>query len=97
MIGVTSAAEALGLTGSLGPPDVAVVDLDMPDIDGFEFIDRLRLRWLDIPVVIVTGRRVTAAEIDETGGAVVVAKPFTGSALRAAVDEALLAKPGAPV
>jgi hypothetical protein len=26
MIGVTSAAEALGLTGSLGPPDVAVVD-----------------------------------------------------------------------
>jgi CheY-like chemotaxis protein len=37
-------------------PDVIVLDLMMPEMDGFEFLDELRHRaeWHDIPVVVVT-------------------------------------------
>jgi CheY-like chemotaxis protein len=43
-------------------PDVIVLDLVMPEMDGFEFLDELRSRaeWRDIPVVVVTAKDLTA-------------------------------------
>jgi CheY-like chemotaxis protein len=40
------------LTGAR--PDVIILDLMMPKMDGFEFLDALRARpdWQDIPVVV---------------------------------------------
>jgi signal transduction histidine kinase/DNA-binding response OmpR family regulator len=45
-------------------PDVIVLDLVMPEMDGFEFLDELRSRaeWRDIPVVVVTAKDLTAAD-----------------------------------
>lgn len=37
------------------PPALILLDLQMPDMNGAEFLDRLRLRHPDLPVVIVTG------------------------------------------
>ncbi|WP_235834970.1 response regulator [Piscinibacter terrae] len=52
---VTSAEAALALTGSI-TPDVITVDILLPGMDGWEFIERLRdvPAWADIPVVVVS-------------------------------------------
>jgi signal transduction histidine kinase/CheY-like chemotaxis protein len=44
-----------------GVPDVIVLDLMMPEMDGFEFLEELRHRdeWRDIPVVVVTAKDLT--------------------------------------
>jgi CheY-like chemotaxis protein len=42
-------------------PDIIVLDLMMPEMDGFEFIERLRQRaeWREIPVIVVTAKDLT--------------------------------------
>ncbi|MGE5089618.1 MAG: response regulator [Candidatus Levyibacteriota bacterium] len=45
-------------------PDVIVLDLMMPEMDGFEFLDGIRRRaeWRDIPVLVVTAKDLTAED-----------------------------------
>jgi CheY-like chemotaxis protein len=45
-------------------PDVVLVDLLMPEMDGFEVIDRLRAdaQTADVPIVVITARTLTAAD-----------------------------------
>ena len=43
-------------------PDLVLLDLMMPEMDGFEFLSRMRQeeRWREIPVVVVTAKTLTA-------------------------------------
>ena len=45
-------------------PALILLDLLMPEMDGFEFLDVLRQRpeWSSIPVVVITARELTGAE-----------------------------------
>jgi signal transduction histidine kinase/DNA-binding response OmpR family regulator len=45
-------------------PDVIMLDLMMPVMNGFEFLSEMRRRadWQDIPVLVVTAKDLTAAE-----------------------------------
>jgi len=45
-------------------PELILLDLMMPEMDGFEFLTELRKHeaWLDIPVIVVTAKDVTAEE-----------------------------------
>jgi signal transduction histidine kinase/DNA-binding response OmpR family regulator len=49
---------------SASRPDVIVLDLMMPEMDGFEFLEELRSRpqWRDIPVVVITAKDLTTEE-----------------------------------
>jgi CheY-like chemotaxis protein len=42
-------------------PDLILLDLMMPEMDGFEFIAQLRQQseWADIPVVVLTAKDIT--------------------------------------
>jgi len=44
-----------------GKPGLILLDLMMPEMDGFEFSERLRenKEWLDIPVVVITAKDLT--------------------------------------
>ena len=45
-----------------GVPDVMLLDLMMPEMDGFQLLDRIRAdeRWRAIPVIVITAKDLTA-------------------------------------
>ena len=45
-------------------PGLVLLDLMMPEMDGFEFAEKLRENkdWLDIPVVVITAKDLTSAD-----------------------------------
>jgi GAF domain-containing protein/CheY-like chemotaxis protein len=53
-------------------PDVIILDLMMPRMNGFEFLDEMRARaeWRDIPVVIITAKDLTEADRNRLNGGV---------------------------
>jgi GAF domain-containing protein/CheY-like chemotaxis protein len=53
-------------------PDVIILDLMMPKMDGFEFLDVLRRRteWQDIPVVVITAKDLTDEDRARLNGGV---------------------------
>ena len=61
---VATAKSALSEIGK-NPPSLIILDLVMPEMDGFEFLNQLRNnpRWQNIPVLIVTGKELTDAEL----------------------------------
>ena len=58
------------LAGAL--PDAIVLDLMMPEMDGFEFLEALRKRaeWRHIPVVVVTAKDLTEEDHRRLSGGV---------------------------
>jgi CheY-like chemotaxis protein len=46
------------------PPGLILLDLMMPEMDGFAFLEELRAEpaWHDIPVVVVTAKTLTPQE-----------------------------------
>jgi CheY-like chemotaxis protein len=57
---------------ALQRPDAIVLDLIMPEMDGFEFLAALRARedWRGVPVVVVTARDLTEADRRRLNGGV---------------------------
>jgi PAS domain S-box-containing protein len=53
-------------------PIVVLLDLMMPDMDGFEFVERVRMNpvWSRIPIVVVTAKDLTADERKRLNGSV---------------------------
>lgn len=90
----TTAAEGLHRAC---PPDVAFVDLGLPDGDGVELIGELGARWPDTPLVVLTvnrnDERVLAAF--RRGARGYLFKEDVGERLLPAIEEALAG--GAPM
>jgi two-component system response regulator MprA len=73
----TSAFEALGkLQGGLRPC-LMLVDIRMPGMSGWAFLDRMRqdARLADIPVVVLSGDPPDPRDVDEIGIRAVLPKP----------------------
>jgi signal transduction histidine kinase/CheY-like chemotaxis protein len=53
-------------------PDVIILDLMMPKMDGFEFMEKLRGRpdWRDIPVLVITSKDLTDEDRARLNGGV---------------------------
>jgi CheY-like chemotaxis protein len=54
-------------------PDLVLLDLIMPELDGFDVIEAMRQRqeWLNIPIVVLTGQSLNEQEIDRLNQGVV--------------------------
>jgi putative two-component system response regulator len=62
-------------------PDLILLDIEMPEMDGFETLKLLKIneKWLDIPVIFLTGRNDPKVEVHgfELGAIDFITKPFS--------------------
>jgi len=91
----TTGADGLVEVGSR-QPDVVIVDLGLPDMDGLEVIRRLR-EWTAVPIIVLSARgqeRDKVAALD-AGADDYVSKPFGAGELLARIRVALRHAAGA--
>jgi two-component system KDP operon response regulator KdpE len=71
-------------------PDLALVDLGLPDADGFEFTRRLR-EWSAIPVLVISARGQEQSKVRalDEGADDYLTKPFGAAELMARIRVAL--------
>jgi two-component system KDP operon response regulator KdpE len=81
--GATSGEAGLELAAQ-HPPDIAVVDLGLPGMDGAAVIGRLR-SWTDVPILVLSGRSDSADKVEalDAGADDYVTKPFSADELLA--------------
>jgi two-component system KDP operon response regulator KdpE len=68
------------------PPDLVILDLGLPDIDGVDLIRRLRT-WTSVPIVVLSGRAASADKVAalDAGADDYITKPFKVNELLARV------------
>ena len=84
----TDAQEALGQLEAVNP-DVILLDLRMPRMNGLDFIRRLDRRGIRIPVVVCSGVVSDGEPLRVPGGVKVAPKASDLRELRAALREAV--------
>ncbi|MFZ0160878.1 MAG: response regulator [Kineosporiaceae bacterium] len=62
---------------SAHPPDLVILDLGLPDLDGIEVIHGLR-GWTDVPIIVLSGRSGSSDKVAalDAGADDYVTKPF---------------------
>ena len=87
--------DALTMAGTI-LPDLILLDVDMPEVDGFELCRRFKANpvTMNIPIVFLTGAGSTEVKLRglELGAVDYVTKPFEPAELRARVRAALRLK-----
>lgn len=70
-----------------GGPDLVVLDVGLPDIDGFEVLSQLRGQGVTIPVIMLTARSSVADTVAglQSGADDYMAKPFSFEELLARI------------
>jgi two-component system, OmpR family, KDP operon response regulator KdpE len=87
----TAGTGADGLAAaSRNPPDVVIVDLGLPDMDGVVVVEGLR-GWTSVPIIILSARHTEHSKIDalDAGADDYVTKPFGMGELLARLRAAL--------
>jgi two-component system, OmpR family, KDP operon response regulator KdpE len=89
---VTTAADgatALTLAARI-PPDLAVIDLGLPDLDGVTVVEGLR-GWTRIPIIVLSARDTETAKVHalDAGADDYITKPFGMDELLARIRAAL--------
>jgi CheY-like chemotaxis protein len=92
VVTATGGPDALDVVAAQGPPDVAVLDVAMPGMNGLDLLRELRAReeTRQLPAIFLSAR--VGPEDIAAGtalGATYLTKPYVMSVLLAAIEEAL--------
>jgi two-component system KDP operon response regulator KdpE len=89
LIEATTAQEALA-QATTRSPEVVLLDLGLPDLDGIEIVRRLR-EWATMPIIVVSARGKEQDKIDalDAGADDYLTKPFGAGELLARIRVAL--------
>ncbi len=73
------------------PPDIVLLDLKLPGLDGIQVLNKIKKRSFDTPVIIITGFATIGSAVNtmKQGAFDYLAKPFSPQELRVAVKKAL--------
>lgn len=98
-VGAGNGADGLARVKEIGGKlDVILCDLDMPKMNGFEFVRRLRKlpdpEQANLPVVIVTGnsQEESVRSAIDLGISGFLVKPVTSQALQQRIEKAILSQ-----
>jgi putative two-component system response regulator len=84
-----NAGDAISAACGEPRPDLVLLDIDMPDVSGFEVCQALKaeVQTADIPVVFLTSRTEAQSQLEglELGAVDYIAKPINAAVLRARV------------
>lgn len=90
----TNGAKALALAKDAPPPDLILLDVMMPEMDGYEVCTRLKAdpETRDIPVIFLTGQTEIEDETRgfEVGAVDYIHKPFSPAVVKARVQTHLV-------
>jgi DNA-binding response OmpR family regulator len=90
VIAMPDADLAVASVDHFGQPDAYVLDIGLPDMNGFELLTSLRARLPAVPAIFLSA---SARESDirrgRELGAAYLTKPFTACALLDAIDDAV--------
>ena len=87
VIEATNGADALRAVEA-APPDIVLLDMRMPVLDGWGFAAELRRRGHHVPIVVMTAASDAARWASEIAAPAFVAKPFGIDDLITAVENA---------
>jgi DNA-binding response OmpR family regulator len=90
--GAVDAADAISLVIAKGTPDLVVLDVNMPEVDGFALLGLVREQTgrADLPAVFLSGRsEIADVAMGRSLGAAYLTKPFVGVTLLGAIDTQL--------
>lgn len=84
---VSTAAEARA-SANAAFPDMILLDLSLPDEDGFQFFSEIRAASSEIPVIFITGKQEVAIKVAafSLGAEDYIVKPFEVTELTARLD-----------
>ena len=77
--------EALEVVGR-EPPSIVLLDMRMPQMDGWAFARELQARGLTVPIIVLTAAHSAKRWADEIGAPAYLAKPFDLNDLLALVE-----------
>lgn len=89
VIAAHTGAEAFSMISS-HCPDLVVLDLGLPDIDGMDIIEAVR-QWTQLPIIVVSARSYEQDKVDalDKGADDYITKPFSAAELLARVRVAI--------
>ncbi len=91
VVKATNGEQALGLVQSFRP-DIVVLDVMMPGLDGYEVASRIRANsaFQNLSIIFLTAKGTQQDRFKgyESGGEVYMTKPFDNTALINAINEA---------
>lgn len=89
-VGVARTAEDGLSMAATRAPDLVLLDLNLPDLNGIEVVKRLR-SWTNIPILLLSGHGTERARVAalDAGADDFIDKPFSMDELRARVNAAL--------
>lgn len=91
VIEAANGREALAQAIALSPPDVMILDLSLPDLDGTKIIETIRGSGSAMPIVVLSNRTDEAVKVTalDLGASDYVTKPFGAAELLARIRAAL--------
>lgn len=89
LLEATTGAQAIAMAASHNP-DIILLDLGLPDIDGLEVIQRIR-EWSNTPIIVISARGKDKEKVDglDAGADDYLAKPFSVEELSARMRVAI--------
>ena len=89
LLEATTGAQAITMAATHNP-DIILLDLGLPDIDGLEVIKRIR-EWSNTPIIVISARGKDTEKVDglDAGADDYLAKPFSVEELSARMRVAI--------
>jgi CheY-like chemotaxis protein len=71
-------------------PTVILLDMDMPVLDGESFVQEMRAREINVPIIAMTAAKDARRWAEQIGATAYVVKPVSFPALLGRIDQAIV-------